>query len=309
MATISISAAQGFSNPAIPDRLQPIHLPADQLRQVLPVWGVAGWKVRLNAAESSDLASYATTVGATGAAVSAALPAFSVLEGKMAHLAAILEADSVLGDQYGSGNRLLRHLVKLKTLAVLSLWQKLLVSGDSAAAGEFDGLKKLTAVNGKSFPAGDYGADANKVNPGEMERCVAMLSSRGNLDNRYFVMNVAAFGHLAQNHYRTQIRTQDHPLLGTVPVISGVPVLLDNWIPTNEGAGSNQTRVYAVLVGPPAGLVGLVPKARVGREVQVRGPNLVEGTDRQIFAVSFVGGLLAMDPDAVACISNIIPSS
>ena len=53
MATISITAAQGFSNPAIPDRLQPIHLPADQFRQLLPVWGVAGWKVRLNAADAS----------------------------------------------------------------------------------------------------------------------------------------------------------------------------------------------------------------------------------------------------------------
>jgi len=309
MATISIAAAQGFSNPAIPDRLQPIHLPADQFRQVLPVWGVSGWKVRLNAAESSDLASYATTVGATGTAVSAALPTFSVLEGKMSHLAAILEADSVLGDRYGSGNRLLRHLVKLKTLAVLSLWQKLLIAGDSTNAGEFDGLKKLVASGGTSFDAGTYGGVANKVNPGELERCAAMLSSRGNLDNRYFVMNAVAFGHLAQNNYKTQIRMQDHPLLGTVPVISGVPVLLDNWIPTNEGAGSNQTRIYAVLIGPPAGLVGLVPKARVGREVQVRGSNLVEATDRQIFTVSFVGGLLAMDPDAVACIANIIPTS
>jgi hypothetical protein len=309
MATISISAAQGFSNPAIPDRLQPIHLPADQLRQVLPVWGVSGWKVRLNAAESSDLASFATTVGATGAAVSAALPTFSVLEGKMAHFAAILEADSVLGDAYGSGNRLLRHLVKLKTLAVLSLWQKKLVSGDSVAAGEFDGLKKLADMHANSFPAGDFGGVPNKVNPGEMERCAALLSSRGNLDNRYFVMNVAAFGHLAQNNYKTQIRMQGHPLLGTVPVISGVPILLDNWIPTNEGVGSNETRIYAVLIGPPAGLVGLVPNARVGREVQVRGPNLVEGTDRQVFTVSFVGGLLAMDPDAAACIKSIIPSS
>jgi hypothetical protein len=309
MATISISAAQGFSNPAILDRLQPIHLPADQLREVLPVWGVSGWKVRLNAAEASDLASYATTVGATGVAVSTSLPAFSVLEGKMAHLAAILEADSVLGDQYGSRSRLLRHLVKLKTLAVLSRWQKLLVTGDSANAGEFDGLKKLADASSSFLEAGTYGGVPNKVNPGEMERCVAMLSSRGNLDNRYFVMNVAAFGHLAQNYYAGQIRMQDHPLFGSLPHISGVPILLDNWIPTNEGVGGNETRIFAVLIGPPAGLVGLVPKARVGREVQVRPPSVVEGTDRQVFKVSFVGGLLAMDPNAVACISKVIPSS
>jgi len=255
------------------------------------------------------VASYATTVGATGVAVSTSLPAFSVLEGKMAHLAAILEADSVLGDQCGSGSRLLRHLVKLKTLAVLSRWQKLLVTGDSATAGEFDGLKKLTDVGANFFEAGTFGGIPDKVNPGEMERCAAMLSSRGNLDNRYFVMNVAAFGHLAQNYYGGQIRMQDHPLLGTLPVISGVPVLLDNWIPTNEGVGNNETRIYAVLIGPPAGLVGLIPKARIGREVQVRTRSLVEGTDRQIFKVSFVAGLLAMDPDAVACITKVIPSS
>jgi len=305
MSTISIATANQFNNADILDGIQPSSLKLDQFRQLLPCLRIHGPEVRLNTAVASSIETFATHVSSTGVAVTSGLPAFGTRTGKLAHYAAILEMDSIVPQKYGSRNRLLHHLIKLKVLAVLSAWQKHLVTGDSASTGQFDGLRKIAENGGNAFAAATWGGDANKVNKGDLERLVGRLPSRSSADSRYLVMHASVLGHLAANHYSTQIRNRSHPLLGMVPVISGIPVLLDSWIPTNEGAGADETAVFAVSIGPPVGVVGLLPWAQARREVRVSRSDPQEGTDKDFYHITLDAGQFAFEQNAVVALTNV----
>ena len=72
----------------------------------------------------------------------------------------------------------------------------------------------------------------------------------------------------------------------TLPSIAGVPVLIDNFLPTNEDPAAAGTSIYAVTLGEDVGLCGIYPSAHEGAEIQIRGPIVKESTDTMWFHIA-----------------------
>jgi len=114
-------------------------------------------------------------------------------------------------------------------------------------------------------------------------------------------MNAKAYMHLLKNNY-TETEYFNHPVLGTVPAIAGVPIVLDNFIALDEtkGTSNTTTSIYAVMVGQDKGLCGIYAAADEGQPIQVRGPVVKEGDDTQWYHVSWNVGLALYNQCAVA---------
>jgi hypothetical protein len=187
----------------------------------------------------------------------------------------------------------------------LARFQYQLVRGDGTQSGQFDGLARLGSTN--SFGADGGNPNGGVVAKGEVEKVVAALSSNGGVQGRYLVMRTSAFHHLYRHDYANQVFVVVHPRLGPLPAISGVPVLLDDYVPGDQtkGAGTNLTTVFAVNLGKGRGLCGLLPRKNLGREVRIRGPFGKEGTDKLFFDLTAQFGLAQYQYPAVAALDGV----
>jgi len=303
--SITIPEARGLSVPDVAERYHYRERVTDQLFEVLPMEPIRGHVKRVNMVQADSLHTHATVVGANGDPVPATLPALSAEESVVSHFAARLEIDSAVVDRYSTHRDILRAQIEVKVAAVLSLFQLKLIEGNTANAGEFNGIDKLAepytveAVNGN--------VNGGEVQPGEIEKVIAEVSSRGGVQGRYLVMRTSAFHHLHRNHYSRQIFVIQHPRLGPLPSVSGVPILLDDFIPGDQtkGSGTNLTTIYAVNLGKPNGLCGIFPAGNAGREVLVRGPMTREGTDKMYFEISGQFGLTMYQAPAAARLQGV----
>ena len=287
--SISIATAQQFSRAAVPGRYVLDGRPQDHFSPLLRARAIDGHEVRVNLVDATSLTSHATTVAATGVSVSASLPAFSTRTGKMAHFSGILETDSLIGTRYGNRANLLRELINIKVGAVLDLWRTMLIDGDETTSGEFDGLTQIATDLGTSFTAVSN-PESGAVMAGNLENLAAVLDAQGAMEHRYFVMNATAFEKIYANYYSGQIEWIDHPVVGRTQAITGVPVLLNDFIPIS----GDTTTIYAVLLDGPGRLEAIFPAAQAGREIRVEGPFLKESSEPEFYRVNFDAGLVAL---------------
>lgn len=293
MSSITASEAGFFSGPYIPNRYYYDCRPTDQLFKILPFEPIAGKELQINRVDASTdgLRLFAGSV-APGGSLQSGMPTVSTRTYEITRIAAEMPVDSSLLPKFGSQNDLLGALIQLKVNAVRDQFKWLMINGDSGTSGQFDGLGVMTTTSSNVFGADDDNANGGTVLKGEIEELIAYLNPRDTEWNSYLVMHANAYMHLLKNNY-TDTEYFAHPVLGTVPAIAGVPVVIDNFIPTDEtkGTSSDLTSIYAVMVGKDVGLCGIYSAADEGQPIQVRGPVVKETADTQWYHVSWNVGL------------------
>ncbi len=308
MATITSVEAGYFSGPFIPDRYYYDCRPTDQLFDILEFEPIAGKEIQLNtvSAGTTGLSAYAAAV-ADGGSLNGTIPSIATRTHALKRIAAEMPVDSALLSKYGSQNDLLGALIQLKVNAVRDEYKRLLIDGDSGAnPEEFDGLKVLATSFSNTMGADANDPNAGTVLKGEIEELIAFLNPRKSGWNAYLVMHAKAYMHLLKNNY-TDTEYFNHPVLGTVPSIAGVPIVLDNFISLAEtkGTSGTATSIYAVMVGKETGLCGIYAAADEGQPIQVRGPVVKDGTDTQWYHVAWNAGLAIYNSCAVARMDGV----
>jgi len=298
MSSITPTQAGLFSGPFIPNRYYYDCRPTDQFFDILDFHPIAGKELQLNVigASSTGLASYAAAVAA-GGALAGTMPTIDSRTYELKRIAAELPIDSSLLGIYGSQNDLLQALLSMMAAAIRDKAKSLLVVGDSASnSAEFDGMSVMATAFGNTLTASGGGG---VVDAGQIEELLAMLNPRKTDGSTYLVMHAKAYMQLLKHNYTvTEINDQG------LSVIAGAPVLVDNFIPTDEGTG-NDTSIYAVIVGKDKGLCGIYAAADEGQPIQVRGPVVKEDADTQWYHVSWNCSLACYNKCSVAQLNGV----
>jgi len=308
MASITPTQAAGFTGPFIPDRYYYDCRPTDQLFDILGFEPIAGDQIQLNTIDASSLglSSLAGAVAA-GGTLNDTMPSISVRQYSLKRIAAEMPVDSSLLSKYGSQNDLLAALLQVKVNAVRDEFKRLLIRGDSGSdPDEFDGLIAMANTATNVMGAAGNATDGGTVAKGEISALISFLNPRRSGGNAYLVMHADAYAHLLRNNY-TDTEYFAHPVLGTVPSISGFPVVVDNFVPTDQtkGSGTNLTSIFAVMLGKDVGVCGIYAAADEGQPIQVRGPVVKDGSDTQWYHVSWNVGLANYNQCAVAQMNGV----
>jgi len=293
MGTISQPEAQLYAveapscGIAVQDRVQ------DQLFGQIPFVYVDGRALTVAYVSGDGLESHAAQVATTGASPPATFPTVDASEIALSHFTTILEVDSLILTQYGSRRNILRSLIDVKVASIIELFRETIVTSTGPPV---EGLLTTGEANKVTANGGAGGA----VQAGEVEEMLSLLSPGDNLSNRYLVMNAKALTHLRAGAYQNEVYFLSHPLLGPVPTIGGVPVLVDDHFPTDEGASNDQTSIVGVVLEADTGYFGVLPCGRRGSEVTVVGPTPLEGTDTVAFKIWMDAGAGTANSRAVA---------
>jgi len=302
MPSITTTQAAYLSVPDVAPSYVLDKRPTDQLFEVLPFKPIAGHELRLSAVDaSSGGLSALADAEAAGAAIDSTMPAITERLFSLKRISAEMPVASVIPGIYGTHRDIVQALLQLKVNAVRDHFKQLVIQGDSSVASEeFDGLKKLASSYSQQFGANNSAANGDTVQKGEIEELLNLLNPRPRTNNVYLVMHSKAYKHLVKNNY-ADVEFVQHALLGTVPVIAGAPVLVDNFIPITETQGTSNdcTSIYGVVLGDEVGLCGIYPASAVGQPIQVRGPVVKEATDTMWFHVSWDVGLACYGKGAV----------
>jgi hypothetical protein len=308
MASITTTQAAGLSIGSIPGRYYLDKRPTDQLYDILPFIPIEGHELVLNVidATGSTLPGLADLADAeaAGAAIDATMPTIATRTFPLKRISAEMPVDSIIPGKYGSHRDIVQGLLNLKVEAVRDHCRTLIARGDSSVnAEEFDGLAKLAALYSQEVTANN-GAGGTALK-GEIEKLLTLLNPRPTNQNVYLVMHAKAYEHLVRNNY-TDFEYVEHAVLGQLPSFAGVPVLIDNFIPTNEAPTSTGTSIYAVMLGENVGLCGIYPAAVQGGEIQVRGPVVKESTDTMWYHVSWDVGLALYNKGGIARLKQVV---
>jgi hypothetical protein len=303
MSSITTTQAAYLSVPDVAPSYVLDQRPTDQLFEVLPFKPIAGHELSLSTVDASSQGlSALADAEAAGASIVSTMPTITERTFALKRISAEMPVDSMIPGLYGGHRDIVQALLQLKVNAVRDHFKLLLIQGDtSSATEEFNGLKKLASSYSQEFGANGTATDGGTVQAGEIEELLNMLNPRPRTNNVYLVMHAKAYKHLVKNNY-ADVEFVQHALLGTVPVIAGAPVLVDNFISIAEtqGASNDCTSIYAVVLGDEVGLVGIYPASAVGQPIQVRGPVVKESTDTMWFHVSWDVGLACYGKGAVA---------
>lgn len=296
MPTITVQEAAYFSVPAPSCGIVVKSRVHDQLFGLIPFVYIDGDKLKIASVTGAGLESHASMIVGTGGSPPATFPTVDLAESPLFHFASILEVDSLVVSHYGNRRDILKALIDVKVASVLELFRKQLVTGTT---GGFEGL--LMRGNANKITAN--GGAGGEVQPGEIESTLSLLSADDNLSNRYLVMHAKALKHLRGGAYQGDISLMQHPDLGNLPVIAQVPVLINNYLPTNEPG--DRTSILAVVLEPLTGLFGVLACAHRGREIRVFGPVPREGTDKLTFHVQMQAGARLAHDQSVAKLDGV----
>lgn len=166
------------------------------------------------------------------------------------------DVDNFLQQTYRNPNDLEAEVLLAKAKATAYEWSKTFYQGDAVAnAKQFNGLAKITAAESRETAAGANGAALtldmmdtliDEIKPGRPDallmakRTRRKLSSLRRASGNLLETDVDAFGRRALFY-------------------DGIPLLVDDFIPTNEAQGSSGavcSSIYAVRFGR-GGIVGL----------------------------------------------------
>ena len=308
MSSITTTQAAQLSVASIPGRYYLDQRPTDQLYDILPFIAIEGHELVLNIVDASGstlpgMADFADAETAGGAIVTT-MPTITTRTSPLKRVSAEMPVDSIIPGKYGSHRDIVAGLLNLKVEAVRDHVRYLIVRGDSSVnVDEFDGLAKIAADNSQEITA-NAGAGGT-VAAGELEKLLTYVNPRPSNENVFFVMHAKAYEHLVRNNY-TDFEFMETPVLGRLPAFAGVPVLINNYIPTDEDPTSAGTSIYAVCIGEDEGLCGIFPSSSEGGEIQIRGPIVKESTDTMWYHVSWDVGLAVYNAGAVARLKQVV---
>ena len=210
------------------------------------------------------------------------------------------EVNGLLSASGTGGDNLLALQVASKAKSIGRSYQEKFITGDSAGTDEFDGLISLISANQKIPLDGALTFDA-------LDELIMKVTSKG--DQVEFLM-------VSGRDYR-KIRALNRALGGTdasyntvagveVLYYAGVAVFRNDWIPTNEGVGTNESVVYAGNFddgSEKVGIAGLTSAVDSGIVVQDVGA--AETRDEQIVRVKFYCGLANYSDLGLAALTGV----
>lgn len=320
MSSITNAEAADFSVGAIPGKYFLDKRPTSQLFRLLPFVPISGHALTFQGVKAGEGPLALPWLGLNFAGTSdgadpldSDVPAPMGVTFEIKRLGAEIQMDGLVSTIYGSVNDIVHELIRVKVEAVRDLFKTLVIRGDpSTNADEFGGLKWMTGPGGpftmlapvpQTIQA-NAGAGGT-VLAGEIESLLSLINPRLGPDSCYLVMHAKAYEHLRRHNYPDVEYFLD-PDLGPVPTISGVSVLIDNYIPTNETyMAKTTTSVYAVVIGEDQGLCGIYPAANEHNDIQVRGPYVKEARDREYYHVTWDVGLACFNSGAVARLEGV----
>jgi len=276
--------------------------PTNQLFRVLPFVPIDGHELRLAGIDASNSLSFLATIETEGSTLNAAAPVLASRTYSLSRIAGILEINTITQDKYSEKNNVLQTLVDLKARGVRDRFCELLYAGDATTSGEFDGLQVLARDYGQMLTA-DNGSGGT-VRPGELELLRSMVQVDQPTAEIYFVMHAIAYKHLLTVSY-SDIEFVMHPVLGSIPALAGVPILIDNFIATDEGVGTDETTIYCVALGRGVGISGITPSGTGGQEIRVRGPITSATEGKMTYHVSWDVGIAAWNKGGVASLEKV----
>jgi len=305
MAAISQSVLKDLAQTAVAELVLD-KAPTNDFQRILPFVPIDGYELKLATVDASTTLAGHAGVETEGGSLTASVPSLGSRTHVLSRLSAILEVFTITQDKYNNVTDILQTLIDLKVRAVRDLFCAKFYSADSTVSGEFDGINKLATTFTQFFAANNNSADGGTVKKGELEklRAVVQVSKPG--AEIVFVMHARAYQHLLAVNY-SDVEFVNHPVLGLLPTLAGVPIVIDNYIPTNEslGSGTNLTSIYCLALGRGVGVTGIVPAGAVGGEIRVRGPVTNETTGKMSYHVSWDVGIAAWNKGALARMTGV----
>lgn len=305
MAAISRTLLKDFAQTAVAELVLD-KAPQNDFQRILPFVPVDGYELKLAGVEAGGtLASFAG-IETEGGTLASAVPTLTNRTFPMARIAAVLEVFTITQDKYSNANDILQTLLDLKSRAVRDLFCEKYYTGDSATTGEFDGVNKLATSCSQEIGANAGAADGGTVKKGELEKLRGMVQVARPGVEVVLVMHARAYQHLLAVNY-SDVEFVNHPILGLLPTLAGVPIVVDNYIATNEtqGAGTNLTSIYCFALGRGVGVTGIVPLSVVGGEIRVRGPVTSETAGKMTYHVSWDVGIAVWNKGGFARMKGV----
>lgn len=272
----------------------------NQMYQFLPFDEIYGNALAYN---RENVLGDAQALALGGTITAKAAPTFTQVTTALTTLVGDAEIDGRLiaqGVGSNAGNDMIAAQIASKSKSVSRMYQNLMIGGDSAVAGQFDGLKKLVSAGQKvtggalSFEKLDELLHKVKSKDGQVDALV--MCER---DIRALRVLKRALGGASDS---------DRVLVNGISMeaYAGVPVLRNDWIvPAGSPLASD---VYAINFdegGRNNGVAGLVDQ--FGSAIGVENVGAMETKDQYIYRVKFYAGLAVFSDLGVAMIEGVTP--
>lgn len=217
-------------------------------------------------------------------------------------LAGDVDVDKFLAQTMGDVNDQVSIQIAAKTKAVSRAFSTSLASGDAVANPKtFDGVSRLVAA-GQTISAGVNGAAVSLTMLDELKDAVtlgadAFIMRKGTWRAIKSLMRAAA-GNTAE---MIQLPNFGKP----VPAFDGIPVVLNDFLPTNEAQGTapNTCSIYAARFNEADGLHGLFGGNSAGMVVENIGT--VQNKDAERIRVKWYCGLALKSTKSLARIRGV----
>jgi len=216
---------------------------------------------------------------------------FAQKTAKLKRLIGDVDVDDFLQEQYANVNDQAAVQIAKKSKAIgRQFAEKVIIGDETGTPKEFDGLLKLITV-AQTVTAGTNGAalsfgfldnliDLNKVNG---QKCFIM--------NSRTIRSYAALCRALGGVTPEQVNLPG--VNGSMTGYRGIPVLKNDWIPTNQtegGSGATCTSIFLATLDEEEGICGLASVNNMGIEVKTVGP--VQNKDATRYRVRWYAGLV-----------------
>lgn len=183
--------------------------------------------------------------------------------------------------------------------AISRAFKKLFINGDSANANEFDGLRKYITPE----QTVDAGPNGSALSFDLLDKLIDKVKPRPDaiiMHPRTYLSFRALMRTLNVTPEMVQLPNFGKP----VPTYEGIPILRNEYIPTNltKGSGTNLTEVYAVRLGDMA-VAGLYMGDSAGIKIEEIGP--LENKNAYRYRIKWYASMKVHEPWQVAKIDAI----
>lgn len=203
--------------------------------------------------------------------------------------------------------------IEVQTIAAVTrvyykFWETVNIGDNSARPEEFDGLRRLVTT-GQTLTArgGAGGIPALR----ELDQLLGLIRTNG---GRPHVLYTSRKGleAIKRAHYRAQVAPETiltsvpgaggEPVMVRVPAFEGIPILVDDLVPSDETA-NGYTSIYALVLGKE-GLYGVVPAGYETRMIRAE-KTLVDGFGQESWVVWWPVGLALEAATGVARLQQV----
>lgn len=210
----------------------------------------------------------------------------------------LIQAQNVGGN---SGNDVVALQIASKAKSIAREYQRQFILGDTANANEFDGLVKLVAAS-QTIDANQAALDFVML-----DELIQTPKTKGSQVD-FIAMPAKGLRKVAALLRALGGSTADYVEINGVRVLhyNGIPILRNDWIPTNLGVGTDESYVFAGNWddgSQSVGIAGLTTSTNMGIHVQAVGPS--ETKDNDIYRVKFYSGLANYSNLGLAMIKEV----